>query len=380
MFETNDTGPRQSSCKYIMYTAAMILQGIIFPSFKKFSICIGALLLVLHGQIFAEQPISPGLNVESGIGITPSEATQQIAEDYLDVNTEDHGADQISCNDTECTPIFFDQNTIDQRLGDLLEADTARILVEFPDRKYQIDDEKLADVMGYLRAVAHRDGQVAIEPVFYKTRSAGENAISLPLIGDLLQVGYDLFTRSYHYFKYSETRNYHAKLLYSPVDHSVAYIYFVHRSYGDVCQILYSRCDVIEYLDDEIFDKTLSRRLEAARLNGRSVKIVFHNTSAHLPRFELSLDRLKKTNSSLRLYKWFVASAQTEKRQVSKERFLSLQVAVAAIKYSVQVYDMIQTAIMYAPARQMKAQVIYEGKSEGGPIRTVIFSPSRESN
>ena len=239
-----------------------------------------------------------------------------------------------------------------------------------------MSDDKLATVVTWLRDTAKRDGQVSIEAVAFNYR-ADSTLAQRPLAGDILQTGFDLYSRIRNYFTYSAAANYHAKLLYNPFDQSVMYVYFVHRRYGDLCQNLYSHCDVIEYVDDELFDKTLSQRLNHAAKHRQAVRVVFHKTEAFLPEFELTLDRYNKTSAALRLYKWFVASADTIERTTSKERFIGLETAVAAIKYSLQVYDIVQAIELYQPARSMQAEIVYSQNLKGKQIQSVVFYPSK---
>lgn len=309
-------------------------------------------------------------DIEAGIAV--------LKNDDPNASFQNNQARQIDCSDNKdhCIKTFFDKEKSVKDVLEKMDKDTGKILIEFPANQYKIDDQKIEDMLEIVREIAKRDGQVSIEPVKILARGGTSTSIDLPLVGDILQTGYNIFSRTWNYFKFSETENYNAKIIYLPDNHSVLYMYFVHRNYGDLCESLYSRCDVIEYIDDQLFDKTLEKRLKQAQKTGHPVKISFRNTSAHLPRFELSIDRFKKTNTSLRLYKWFIASKETKKQKTSKERFMTLEVAVAAIKYSMQVYDSIKAIQMYSSASEMKTQIIYEGSSENEKIKSVIFTPT----
>ena len=287
------------------------------------------------------------------------------------VFAEDESADlrpQFEC-DQSCVQVRFHPRSIDQRLGDLLERNAASVLVDFGDRRLRLDNPELEALLNYARGIKKRNGTVIIEPIIIHTRE-----FDIPFVTDIIDVSYTLFSRTYEHFKYAETQNYHAKLLYDPSDGSLRYAYFIHRRFGDPCVTLYSRCDVIEYLDDETFDRMLSDRLTAA--GDRPVRVVFENTNAYMPDATLTLENLSATNDSVRLYKWLLAAESTESRALSNERFLSLELAVSIIKYTIQAYDFVRALALYRPATERTATITYVEEANGARrIESVVFEP-----
>ncbi|MCB1326698.1 MAG: hypothetical protein H7A21_14900 [Spirochaetales bacterium] len=274
---------------------------------------------------------------------------------------------QFEC-DQSCVQIRFHPRSIDQRLGDLLERNAASVLVDFGDRRLRLNSPELEDLLNYARGIKKRNGTVIIEPIIIHTRE-----FDIPFVTDIVDVSYTLFSRTYEHFKYAETENYHAKLLYDPSDGSLRYAYFIHRRFGDPCVTLYSRCDVIEYLDDETFDRMLSDRLTAA--GDRPIRVVFENTNAYMPNATLSLENLNATNDSVRLYKWLLAAESTESRALTNERFLSLELAVSIIKYTIQAYDFVRALALYRPATDRTATITYIEEPNGARrIESVVFT------
>lgn len=155
-------------------------------------------------------------------------------------------------------------------------------------------------------------------------------------------------------------------------------VFFVHKMYGDVCNTIYANCMEIEYLDDDTFDLSLSTALKESKANKRPVKINFRQTPAKLPDSTLSIDNMKETYSSSRLYKWLVVTGKTEKKAVKRDRFLGVSAVVTLIDYSLTLYDTIKSIQMYSPAVSTRAEVIYTGEEWGGKIQTVVFYPEEE--
>ncbi|MCB1315994.1 MAG: hypothetical protein KDK27_08575 [Leptospiraceae bacterium] len=338
---------------------------LILDQFKRVPAYCFCALLLFPDTVFTE-PSDP-------------DRSESSLNEYLSTIEIEHNYQlQIDCSDSDCVRFEFDISDFSDRLDDAMETGRARILIRFPPGKYKLESDDLEDVLTYMREIARRDGQVSIEPIHLNTR--GESGhLSIPLLGDLITVGYDIFSRTYTYFRYSATGQYHARLIYNPIDRTIIEAFFVHRGYGDICTTLYTECEVVEYLDDELFDAMLSARLASNRSTGRPVRVRFNRQAAYVPAFELSLQTLERTDDSLRLYKWLIAAGATERRSTHRERFIGLEAAVAAIKYSIQVYDLIQAVRMYAPARDRIARVVY--KSNGTPdgagamIDSVVFAP-----
>ena len=75
--------------------------------------------------------------------------------------------------------------------------------------------------------------------------------------------------------------------------------------------------------------------------------------------------------SSARLYKWLAVTKQVEKQQLNKGLFS----VVTALDYAIQLYDYLQTVLLYLTARSMRARVLYEGPEKGANIVSVTFVP-----
>ncbi len=298
---------------------------------------------------------------------------QKPAWEGIQVTSESHYQDQVNCERINCVTVPFDPATASDWIQARMEENAGRFMIDLTNNMPAWEDKRLDGVREYLRQTAKRSGRVIVEPLYVNVR--GGDVLTPPSILDVFTTTYSIANRIYNYFHYSETENYHAKILYNPIDRSIALIYFVHRRFGDICTTLYSQCDTIEYLDEETFDLLLSARLEEAIKSGRSTKIFFRNVPAYLPSGELNVASIKNTNSSVRIYKWMVAAGETEKVSTVRSRFIPFQAVVAAVKYSLQVYDMISAAVMYSPARSMKAQIVYDGAESGGKIQSVVFTP-----
>lgn len=306
----------------------------------------------------------------------PSQSGVEIARpawESIQVTRESHYEEQIKCPPSDCAFFRFDENAVDDWLSDRMAENSGRILIDLGNTMPGWNDERLNGLKEYLRQTAKRDGRVLVEPMYINVR--GE-ALAPPSILDVFTTSYSIAKRIYYYFRYRKTGNYHAKILYNPIDRSIGVIYFVHKRYGDICTTLFSQCDVIEYLDEETFDLALSHQLEESSRSSRPVRLVFHSVPAYLPSGELTVTSLRNANTSARLYKWMVAAKETEKVRAIRSRFLPFEAVVAAVKYSIQAYDLISALIMYAPARRMKAQIVYEGEESGGTIRSVVFTPT----
>ncbi|MBX7057337.1 MAG: hypothetical protein K1X75_04680 [Leptospirales bacterium] len=305
----------------------------------------------------------------------PGFAEQGQFGDYL-VTESSHQLDQIACEESSCTKLYFSQARIVSELEPLFRQRAGRILIDFDVSRPRLNDPDLETLRPFLREIAARGGRVIVEPISIGVRD--ESGVTLPVAADLFGVGYNLVQRIYNYFHYDAMDDYHAKALTSPTDGRLLMLYFVHRSLGDPCTSLYSRCDVIEYFDQQIFDDTLSRALEDARQSGKSVRVSFEHTPALLPEATLDGETLVRIGASARLYKWLVASGENETRELPPpgSRFLPLAAAVGAIKYSLQAYDLVQALRMYWPARSMRAEVYYQQQDGERRLQSVVFSPA----
>jgi hypothetical protein len=290
------------------------------------------------------------------------------------VTETSHLQKQIDCDETRCTHLYYNRIDTPPALDDLFERRAGKILIDFSAYGLQLRDPELDAMRVYFREIAKRGGRVLVEPLSIGVR--GET-VTVPVAGDLLGVSYDLFTRLYNYFRYDDLAHYHVKALTNPTNGKLLMIYFVHRSYGDICETLYSRCDVLEYFDEETFDDSLSRALAEAAQKNVSVQVRFTHAGAALPRAELDLEHISTINASVRVYKWLIASGETEtvEQREASERFLPLAAAVSLVKYSVQAYDLVSAVQMYWPARSMKAEVYYRRDGANDAIQSIVFSP-----
>lgn len=66
---------------------------------------------------------------------------------------------------------------------------------------------------------------------------------------------------------------------------------------------------------------------------------------------------------------------KTETKMVTRERFLSLELAIKALDYTLSAYELVEALQMYLPARSKQAEVTYEETEEGKQVRSVIFYP-----
>ncbi len=295
-------------------------------------------------------------------------------ESILD-NTTGAQKEQISCGQSDCIVVPFDETT-DDKIRDLMSQKAGKMMVRLDDKTIGLTDDAFAPMLDLMREISKREGTVIIEPVYIGIR--GMEMLPAPVVKDILTATYSIFTRMYNAIKYRNTKNYHAKAIYNPVDRSVLLVYFVHKSYGDICTTLKSNCEDVEYLDDDTFDQMLSQRLKDAATKGRTVRVTFGKTPATLPRAELTMANLTSMDRSTRLYKWFVASSKTEKKKAVRERFIPAIAVASAINYAFSAYDTVKAVIMYMPAREMKAEVVYTGEESGGDIQVVTFSPKSE--
>lgn len=360
-----------------------------------------ALAVMLAGAVigfgspaFAEDPRSTDPKKEAGSEPKETEKKESKSEEPLkkeDPNPYGPGAEkpresildnvtgtqkeQISCGQSDCIVVPFDENTGD-KIRDLMSQKAGKMMVRMDDKTIGLMHDDFAPILDIMREISKREGTVVIEPVYIGIR--GMEMLPAPAVKDILQATYGVFMRIYNAVKFRHTKNYHAKAIYNPVDRSILLVYFVHKSYGDICTTLKSNCEDVDYIDDDTFDQMLSQRLKDAAAKGRTVRVTFVKTPATLPRAELTMENLSSMDRSTRLYKWFVASSKTEKKKAVRERFIPVVAVASAINYALSAYDAVKAVIMYMPAREMKAEVIYTGEESGGDIQVVTFSPRNE--
>ena len=287
---------------------------------------------------------------------------------------EENQSKQISCEKENCIELTFDDyDEIDEKLHALMEQNAGKILIKMRYYNKKVGDEELTSVVSYIREITKRKGKVSIEPYYIGERGIVSH---IPVLKDVGIRGWDIYTRVRDAIKYKKTENYHAKILYHPRLYNVMMIFFVHKNYGNVCDTIYSACRVIEYLNDDTFDASLSTSIQEAKETNQPIQVSFNQTPAKLPEFKIDISTLKQMNQSSRLYKWFVATKETKKKKIVRERFLGITTVVSIIDYSMTAYDLVQQYILYKPAFSTIAEVSYSGEEKGGSIESVVFTPS----
>ncbi|MCB1176668.1 MAG: hypothetical protein KDK36_03720 [Leptospiraceae bacterium] len=311
--------------------------------------------------------------LKSGEGSTPISG-EVAGVDDRDLTEKEIYNEQISCRPHDCVTVEYeDYAELDQKINDLMAKNAGKILIKMKHYSHGVNSEEMDGVRNYLREISKRDGRVSLEPMYMGYRIVEK--LTPGIIKDTAFVGWDVYNRIRNSIRYKETENYNAKVMYHPKAHTVMMIFFLHRSYGDVCRTVYSDCMELEYLDDETFDIALSNALKKAKEENRTVRVNFRQEEAKLFEFKLDMENLEKLNKSSRLYKWLILAEKTEKKQVKKERFMGLNIAVTVLDYSLKLYDFLKQYKMYSPVMDAKAEVAYSGKEEGGKIESVTFSP-----
>ncbi|MCB1190396.1 MAG: hypothetical protein H7A23_22115 [Leptospiraceae bacterium] len=284
--------------------------------------------------------------------------------------------EQISCHPTNCVQVEYDQyEELDEQISKLMGENTGKFLIKMQNYTLNMESKELEDVLQYLRELSKRDGKVSIEPYYMGTR---EMSIPVPVIKDVALTGWDVYKRIKNRIKYRNTKQYNAKVLIHPKHSTVMMVFFVHKNYGDMCNTIYSNCEELEYIDDETFDQNLSKTLKEAAQNNKVVRVNFSQKSAVLPEAKIDLGLLGQMNDSVRIYKWLIATKETKKKSVSQERFLTFQLALSIVDYSLKAYDLVKSILMYSPAFKTTAEVTYIGNEKGGKIQSVVFSPYKE--
>ncbi|MCZ8344775.1 MAG: hypothetical protein O9301_17200 [Leptospira sp.] len=306
--------------------------------------------------------------------VSPQEFDSVFYENKLPSPNKEKYEEQIKCS-LDCKTVFFDRevNYMDEVWTDLGNNE-GKLVIDFSEQMgFPLDSPELETPTEYLREIAKRNGHVSFEPLYIAQRGMGQ--VELPLLKDIYGIGFNIYKRLRSYFKFGRMENYNAKVLFHPTTGKIFYIYFFHRNYGHLCDTVYSTCDSLEYMDDELFDSQLSNRLNQGSY--RNLEIKFSKQTAVLPSFHLDIQNLMETNKSARLYKWLIASKTTETKKVTRERFLTLGLAVQILDYSLTAYELVEAAQLYLPAREKSAEVIYDETPSGRVIRSVIFYPAK---
>lgn len=299
-----------------------------------------------------------------------------ITSKSIDTSNQNY-IEQISCEERKCHKLGLtsvNAEKIQEQVFDLIGKQAGKIYVEVEENPYLLSDEKNEIWLKFLREIASRKGIVVFEPYYINSRSFGFDDI--PIYGGYFRLGSSIYGRLNSLLVYGRMEKYNAKVLFHPTSHKIMAYYFVHKNYGSLCKTIYSKCNSIEYLDDEIFDFQLEEALSKSKEDQLIVE--FSKTEASLPFFRMELEALLEVNKSSRLYKWLVASKVTEAKPITQDRFLTLPLAIKIIDYSISAYDLVQSIRMYSSAREWKATAYYEQSEFGKSIRSVHFERIKE--
>ncbi|WP_167882348.1 hypothetical protein [Leptospira sarikeiensis] len=314
-------------------------------------------------------------------GVLFSESPDPIT-GYFGINRYE---EQISCHPEDCIRYTLDELNSKggkSEIRKLLEENAGKVLVDLSGKSLKLSDEDLDDLRDYLLEISKRDGRVAIEKLHIAIR--GLEIPEPPILKDVGLVGWGVFKRIYRGIYFKRTGDYNAKVLYHPGNGNINLILFVHKRYGDICETVFSSCNEIEYLDEDTFDLQLSTALKESKEKGTPVRVNFKQVEASLPDTKLEWDNLKSMGRSARMYKWLALPKEKETKPLARSRFLPFQAALTVIDYSISVFDWVNKIIMYKPARDTKAEVLYTQKiSEDGTVgartlHSVVFLPVKE--
>ncbi len=294
----------------------------------------------------------------------------------LEANSNARYEEQISCPKESCLEFNWDESKkADDEIWNAFGKKAGKIAVTVTTKGLKMTDPSLEEHLEYLREISKRGGLVHFEPFYIQTRGFGFG--DLPVFKDFLGVALNLYGRLRSYFGFGRMEHYNAKVLYHPVTADIMLIFYFHKHYGSLCDTIYSKCDVIQYLDDQTFDLQLSQRLAEMEKLEKPIEVRFEQTSANLPQFQLDLTHILAVNQSARLYKWLIATKEVETKPVVRQRFLDLSLIVTVIDYTLTAYEMIESILLYKPARKAKAEVTYLSSGEGNLIQAVTFYPAK---
>ncbi|EQA37308.1 hypothetical protein LEP1GSC047_4092 [Leptospira inadai serovar Lyme str. 10] len=309
--------------------------------------------------------------------------TKPSASGYFGV---DRYEEQISCHKEDCIQYTLDdlnEKGGKSELKRLLSENVGKVFIDTVSKRLKLGDDGLEDIRDFLLEISKRDGRVAVEKLHIATR--GLEIPQPPLLKDVGFVGWNVFKRVYRGIYYRPTTNYNAKVLYNPTTGNIAMVFIVHKRYGDICETVFASCNEIEYLDEDTFDLQLSTAIKESKEKGLPVRVNFRQVEATLPETRLEWDNLKNMGRSARMYKWLAAAKDRDVKPVVKSRFLPLQAALTVIDYSLSVYDWIGKYVMYKPATDTNAEVLYtekinpEGKVSRS-LHSVVFAPIPKSS
>ncbi|TGL57916.1 hypothetical protein EHQ58_10960 [Leptospira ognonensis] len=280
--------------------------------------------------------------------------------------------EQISC-DVSCIKFQYDGETkIVDEVWSTLGKNSGKVLIEITSPKLKIDDPKLESFLEYFREISKRGGNVSFEPYYIGYKGLG--LTDVPLFNDIFGISYNIFKRLKSYFLFSRLDHYYAKVLYHPKNQDILLIFFFQKSYGSLCDTVYSTCQTLQYVDDDTFDLQLSKKLSLPEFKYAPIEIKFDQVEAELPQAKLDLEHIQNANRSSRVYKWLIASKETDLKKVSRERFIDLSLVVTILDYSLKAYELIETIQLYWPIRNLKTEVVYEETGDKKLVKSITIS------
>ncbi|BDA78059.1 hypothetical protein LPTSP3_g09890 [Leptospira kobayashii] len=316
---------------------------------------------------------SQAVNSDQKISDETDSFDSPYIENFLPSPNKEKFEEQISCNKEDCIQIpFTKENKNISQIWNELGKNSGKVVVEIKDKNLKIDDESLEDLVEYLREISKRDGNVSFEPYYIGIRAFGFTDI--PVFKDLFGVSYNIYKRIKSVLVFSRMKHYNAKVLYHPVTHEIMLFYFFHKNYGNLCDTVYSTCTSLQYVDDDFFDFQLSQALSKSEKNNAPIEIKFQQVSAELPQVKLDIDHLLAANRSSRLYKWLIASKETDTKKIKQERFLDLSLVVSILDYSLKAYEFVEAIQLYMPVRKMKSEVVYDDSTGNKVVKSVVFT------
>lgn len=343
--------------------------------------------MVIHSRLYRTIPkrgffLSLTLSIFLSLFSVPSQIqAEEFSSEFQPVilpspNKADY-EEQIKCQDLYCKKIpYSEDGKYLSEVWEELGKNGGKVVVVFLDSPLSLNESRMDDITEYLREIAKRDGHVSLEPFYIATRGLGFTDV--PIVKDLFGLSYNLYKRIRSALKFGRMGNYNAKVLYHPTTGKVLQVFFFHKNYGNLCNTVYSTCDRIEYIDDDLFDKQLSLRL--AETNSRGIEVRFNQTPAILPQMKLDIGNLLDTNRSARLYKWLIITKKTDTKTVTRERFLGVELAIKALDYTLSAYEIVEAIQLYLPARTKQAEIVYEDTEEGRILKSVVFYPAPDKD
>ncbi|MBM9547914.1 hypothetical protein JWG40_12855 [Leptospira sp. 201903074] len=343
--------------------------------------------MVIHSRLYRTIPkrgffLSLTLSIFLSLFSVPSQIqAEEFSSEFQPVilpspNKADY-EEQIKCQELYCKKIpYSEDGKYLSEVWEELGKNGGKVVIDYLDSPLSLNESRMDDITEYLREIAKRDGHVSLEPFYIATR--GISFTDVPIVKDLFGLSYNLYKRIRSALKFGRMGNYNAKVLYHPTTGKVLQVFFFHKNYGNLCNTVYSTCDRIEYIDDDLFDKQLSLRLSEA--NARGIEIRFNQTPAILPQMKLDIGNLLDTNRSARLYKWLIITKKTDTKTVTRERFLGVELAIKALDYTLSAYEIVEAIQLYLPARTKQAEIVYEDTEEGRILKSVVFYPAPDKD